>query len=68
MAHKCINTRDLIKSNKHWRFVQWVMSFKIKRFRFGKKERSLGELLMTGFILGICMCEGVGEDSGHRIW
>ena len=30
-----INTRDLVKLNKHWRVVQWV--------------ESLGETPMTGF-------------------
>ena len=50
-THK--NTRDLIKLNKYWRVVQWV--------------KSLGETPMTVFTLGICMFEGVGEDSGHGI-
>ena len=31
VAHKCINTQEFIKSNEHWRFVQWVMSFKKKK-------------------------------------
>ena len=50
-THK--NTRDLMKLNKYLRVVQWV--------------KSLGETLMTVFTLGICMCEGVSEDSGHGI-
>ena len=50
-THK--NTRDLMKLNKYLRVVQWV--------------KSLSETLMTVFTLGICMCEGVGEDSGHGI-
>ena len=45
-THK--NTQDLMKLNKYWRVVQWV--------------KSLGETPMTVFTLGICMCEGVGED------
>ena len=49
-THK--NTQDLLKINKYWRVVQWVKSF--------------GETPMKVFTLGICMCEGVGEDSGHR--
>ena len=48
-THK--NTRDLMKLNKYWRVVQWV--------------KSLGKTPMTIFTLGICICEGVGEDSGH---
>ena len=48
-THK--NTWDLMKLNKYWRVVQWV--------------KSLGETPMTVFTLGICMSEGVGEDSGH---
>ena len=48
-THK--NTRDLMKLNKYWRVVQWV--------------KSLDETSMTIFTLGICMCEGVGEDLGH---
>ena len=36
MAHKCINTRYLIKSNGHWRYIQWVLFYKTKRFCFGK--------------------------------
>ena len=50
VTHK--NTRDLMKLNKYWRVIQWV--------------KSLGETLMTVFTLGICMCEIVSEDSGHR--
>ena len=38
MAHKYINTLDLINSNEHWRFVQRVMSLNTKRFCFGKKK------------------------------
>ena len=49
VTHK--NTRDLMKLNKYWKVVQWV--------------KSLGETPMTVFTLGICMCEGVSEDSGH---
>ena len=50
MAHKCINTRDLIKSNQHWRFAQWVMSIKNKKFFFFFLEKgSLGETPMIGF-------------------
>ena len=45
-THK--NTHDLIKLNKYWSVVQWV--------------KSLGETPMTVLTLGICMCEGVGED------
>ena len=51
-THK--NTWDLMKLNKYWRVVQWV--------------KSLSETPMTVFTLGICMCEGVGEDSGHGTW
>ena len=45
-----INTRHLVKLNKHWRVVQWV--------------ESLGEIPMTGFHTGHGMCEGVSQDSG----
>ena len=45
-----INTRDLVKLNKHWRVVQWV--------------ESLGETSMTGFHTWHCRCEGVSRDSG----
>ena len=49
-----INTRDLVKLNKHWRVVQWV--------------ESLGETPMTGFHTWHCICEGVSQDSscGHE--
>ena len=71
MAHKCINTQDLIKSNEHWGFFQWVTSFKkkTKSFCFGKKEKgSLGETPMIGFhIWKSFMCERAGEDLGHGI-
>ena len=40
-----INTRDLVKLNKHWRVVQCV--------------ESLGESLMAGFHTWHCRCEGV---------
>ena len=45
-----INTRNLVKLNKHWRVVQWV--------------ESLGETLMTSFNTWHCRCEGVSRDSG----
>ena len=45
-----INTRDLVKLNRHWRFVQWV--------------ESLGETPMIGFHTWHCSCEGVTRDSG----
>ena len=45
-----INTRDLVKLNKHWRVVQWV--------------ESLGETPMTSFHTWHCKCEGVSRDSG----
>ena len=32
---------------------------------FVLEKWSLGETPMTSFHIGICMCEGVGEDSGH---
>ena len=48
-THK--NTQDLMKLNKYWKVVQRV--------------KSLDETPMTVFTLGICICEGVGEDSGH---
>ena len=49
-----INTRDLVKLNKHWRVVQWV--------------ESLGETPMNGFHTWHYKCEGVGRDSscGHE--
>ena len=47
MAHKWINTQDLIKSNGHWRYIQWVLFYKIKRFCLEKG--SLGETPMTSF-------------------
>ena len=49
MAHKCINKQNFMKSNEHWRIFQWVLSFKNKNI----------------LKLGICMCEGVGQDSGY---
>ena len=53
MAHKCINTRDLIKSNEHWRFVQWVICLNIYIYIYQKafilEKGSLGETPMTGF-------------------
>ena len=45
-----INTRDLLKLNKHWRVFQWV--------------ESLGETRMIGFHTWHCRCEGVSLDSG----
>ena len=30
VAHKYINTRNLTKSNVHWRFFQWVTNFEKK--------------------------------------
>ena len=45
-----INTRDLVKLNKHWRVVQWV--------------ESLGETPMTDFHTWHYRCEGVSQDSG----
>ena len=45
-----INTRDLVKLNKHWRVFQLV--------------KSLGETPMTGFHTWHCRCEGVSRDSG----
>ena len=45
-----INTRDLIKLNKHWRVVQWV--------------ESLSETPMIGFHTWHYRCEGVSQDSG----
>ena len=47
-----INTRDLVKLNKHWRVVQWV--------------ESLGETPMIGFHTWHCRCEGVSRDPGCR--
>ena len=41
-AHKCMNTRDSIKSNEHWGFVQWVISFKNKKLLFWEKKRVIG--------------------------
>ena len=33
------------------------------------EKRSLDENINDSFIIhGICMCEGVGEDSGHGAW
>ena len=46
-----INTRDLVKLNKHWRVFQWV--------------ESLGETPMTGFHTWHCRCERVSWDSGY---
>ena len=45
-----INTRDLVKLNKHWRVVQWV--------------ESLGETPMIYFHTWHCRCEGVSRDLG----
>ena len=45
-----INTRDLVKLNKHWRVVQWV--------------ESLGETSITSFHTWHYRCEGVSWDSG----
>ena len=30
-------------------------------------SESLGETLMTGFHTWLCMCEGVGQDSGYSM-
>ena len=35
---------------------------------FVLEKGSLNETPMTNFTLSICMCEGVGEDSGHGVW
>ena len=48
-----INTRDLVKLNKHWRVIQWV--------------KSLGETPMTVFHTCHCRCKGVNRDSGYRL-
>ena len=47
MAHKCINTQDLIKSNGRWRYVQWVLFSKTKDFVL--ENGSLDETPMMSF-------------------
>ena len=34
VAHKLINTRDLMKENEHWRIFQWALNFKNKKILF----------------------------------
>ena len=67
MAHKCINTQKIGKCKLISRTVQWILIYKTKSFCFEKwplMEHNDGSVFFT---LDICMCEGVGEDSGHGI-
>ena len=48
--------------------VQWILIYKTKSFCFEKKNGHLWNIMTVWFFtLGICMCEEVGEDSGHGI-
>ena len=48
--------------------VQWILIYKTKRFFFEKKNSHQWTIMTVWFFtLGICICEGVGEDSRHGI-
>ena len=45
-----------------------ILIYKTKSICFEKKGPLVKHNNGLVFTLGICMCEGAGEDSGHGIW
>ena len=59
--HDCFGA---LSNNSPWRVVQYIYRISVVSFREQKSFILKIVILLT---FGLGMCEGVGEDSGHRI-